>query len=134
MVKEMTKHSPKLVQFVPKQDNRKHKANTVVVVTGGDDRYKGLHTLAQAGQQRLGGYSVEGFKFYTKWRKLIKHARNEPAAKDVEEKALQKVRGDYSITANSYKELCKGQGQKVKSAPIVDNTADAIDLYGSDTD
>ena len=129
----MIKHRPKIVKFESKEPKGKCKSNMVIIAMGKDDKYKGKCTLAQSGQQRLGGYTAEGFKFYADWRKKIKEARNSPSAKGVEDLALQRVRKDHEITANSYAELRKGQGRRVKSDTITGDQEDDLNLF-SDSD
>ena len=105
----------------------------------GDTDYDGKYTNAKSGQQALGGYTDDGYKVYAKWLALNKNARNRDlrlglgSIEDLENKVKDKLRTKFNITANSYKELLKGQGKRTKQVDSAAKKKVAADLF-SDSD
>jgi hypothetical protein len=72
------------------------------VNTASDPGFVGKYTKADAGQQKFGGWSIEGLKRFKELTKLNKEARARPGTKQLEMTVLAALRADQGIEGGSW--------------------------------
>lgn len=91
-----------------------------------DKKYKGKYTVADGGQNKFGGFKVEGLSKFMDAKISNKEARAEPENVAKEVAVMAELRERNDITAESYDAENGASGVKRKEVLVVDKHGDAI--------
>jgi len=97
------------VRFIPcKKQNKTDPDKIEECVVGGkqairiySDDCRGQYTLADSGQSKYGGWSLQGLERYNELKEMADQGRENPKCKEIEEVSLAQVRNKYNIQDNA---------------------------------